>query len=126
MTLRTVLLTSMTAAVFALCAAAGNDTRFEARLSGWGKGKAAYKVKADNGLLESQLQVEGENLVPNTNYIVIIGVDNVWQTRTNGFGAFRVSERSVGPTALPISAGTPAIVNDTTGNTVLSGTFSQL
>ena len=126
MKLRMLLLTIATVAVFALSVAAGDEARFVAQLTGWGKGKAAFKVKPDNGRLQSELQIEGENLVPNTNYIVIIGTDNVWQTRTNGFGVFEVRERTVAPTALPVGNGTPVTVNDTAGNTVLSGTFAKL
>jgi hypothetical protein len=126
MKLRTVLLAFATLAVFVLSAAAGDEARFMARLSGWGKGKAAFKVKPDNGRLQSELQIEGENLAPNTNYTVIIGTDNVWQTRTNGFGTFEVRERAVGPTSLGVEAETPVVVNDTAGNTALSGAFARL
>ena len=123
---RTVIMVAVTLAVFAIAAAAGNETRYEARLTGWGKGKATYKVKREDRFVQSELQVEGENLAPNTNYIVFVGKDNVWQTRTNAFGAFAVREASRNGSGLPVTAGTVVNVNDTTGNTVLTGAFVQV
>ena len=123
---RTLIMATVTLVAFAIAAAAGNETRFEARLTGWGKGKAVYKVKKEDSGLQSELQVEGEDLAPNTNYLVFIGKDNVWPTRTNAFGAFAVREASRNSEGLPVAAGTVVNVNDTTGNTVLTGTFAQV
>lgn len=125
MKLSKMIMTVLAMAAFAMVAAGGDDIRFEARLTGWAEGKAKFKVKPQDRVFQSEIEVEGEDLVPNTNYIVIIGADNVWHVRTDGFGSFEMEERSVGPDPLPITEGTPVVVNDTAGNTVLSGTFSK-
>ena len=125
MKLTNLLLAVATLTVFAFSAAAGDEIRLSAQLSGWGKGKAVYKTKADDRSVQGELQIEAENLAKDTNYIVFIGKDSVWQTRTNAFGRFEVRERYRNP-KLEIGAGTPVVVNDKSGNTVLSGTFSRI
>ncbi len=125
MKLRTLTTAIFFVAIFALAVTAGNDVRWMAKLSGVGKGKAAYKVNFDNRATNSELQIECENLARNANYTVIIDDQYVWQSRTNGFGTFEIRERWTG-SPIKVAAGTPVVVIDeASGRKVLSGTFFQ-
>lgn len=125
MNTRNLIALTLVLSLFALASSVGNDTRFLARLSGAGKGKAVYKIDTGSRTTVSELQIEGENLPRNTNVTVFIG-DDVWKSRTNGFGTFEVRERWTG-SPLKVGSGTPVVVvSESSGTKLLTGSFSQI
>lgn len=123
---RTLIVSLLTLAVFSLVLAVGDDSRFQANLSGAGKGKAKYKVKTENVGVQFELSVEGENLAPNATYTVEIGTDIVFTVTTDAFRAFDFDTRQLAATGLNIGAGTTVAVKDAGGSTVLAGAFAQI
>ena len=93
-----------------------------AELTGTGKGKAVWKTRDAGGQLQAELQVESENLPRNTPYTVNVGAAS-FQTMTNGFGKFSISQRYTTSARPSISAGTPVTVVNLGGVTVQSGAF---
>ena len=123
---RAIVLAAVTAVIFALSLAGGDEVRYQARLTGQGKGKAVYKIKAEDRGVESELQVEAENLARNTSYTVWIGKHSAWNVKTNSFGRFEVRRNTRTSAGLSITTGTPVVVTDAGGGTVLSGAFTRL
>lgn len=110
-------------AIAAFAAAAG--LRFEARLSGQGKGKAKWQVANRGGEFQGELEVEGERMRRNSDYTIhVAGQD--FAVTTNGFGAFEMAARFTDRTTAPlIGTGTSVSITDANGNTVMSGVFAQ-
>lgn len=100
--------------------------RLEARLTGSGndKGKAKWQTRdSSRGEMQAQLEVEGENLVPNSTYTITVGSNQPWSADTDAFGGFslrQVYRSAVRPSVAP---GSSVVVTDDQGNTVLLGTL---
>ena len=111
--------------VAALGFAQGSRVRLEAVLIGSGndKGKAKWETRDDAGQMQAQLQVEGENLVPNATLIVSVGANTPWSVQTDAFGAFRLSQLYLGAIRPSVPAGSSVIVTDAFGKTILHGTL---
>lgn len=107
---------------FALAAAAGDKTIYDARLAGLGKGKAKFQTSMSNGG-QAELEVEGENLPRNTVFSVDVASGKVVaQVRTDSFGRFALARR-YGPRGIPqIKAGDTVVVHQGQ-NVALRGTF---
>jgi hypothetical protein len=123
---RAIVLAAVSAVIFALSLAGGDDVRYQARLTGQGKGKAVYKIKAEDRGVQSELQVEAENLARNRAYTVWIGKSSAWNVQTDSFGRFEVRSNTRTSAGLSITTGTPVVVTDVEGDTVLSGAFTRL
>lgn len=100
--------------------------RFEARLTGAGddKGKAKFVAKARGGQYQAQLEVEAENLAPNTAYSVHVGA-GTWPVTTNALGAFNMAARYTNANQHPdIGAGTNVRITGANNAVVLNGSFA--
>lgn len=109
----------------AIAFAQTNSARLIANLSGAGddKGKAKWAFKDSRGEFQAELQVEAENLRPNTVYIVTIDNNVPWSTQTNALGAFRIKQMYRSATRPTIVDGSGVSVTDELGNTILLGTM---
>lgn len=135
MKLKTIIATLFAISAFAAISAYSNDndttlggdaTKFEAKLSGIASGKAKYKTKLEDAGFQTEMEVEGEDLRPNTDYYVIIGFDQLWTVHTDAFGSFEINNRNDDRIMLPIKDGTQVLVNDTSGITMMSGVFIKI
>ncbi|HXH59940.1 MAG TPA: hypothetical protein VNI20_01135 [Fimbriimonadaceae bacterium] len=122
---KTLIVTLLTLAVFSLVFAGGVELRFQANLSGVGKGKAQYRERQQNVGVQYELSVEGENLAHNATYTVMIGSDISFSVTTDAFGKFNFDDREFAASGLGITSGTTVAVVDANGNTALAGTFQQ-
>lgn len=99
--------------------------RYEARMSGAGKGKAKWQVANKRGEFQGEFEVEGENMARNANFTVNVG-GNSFPVTTNGLGRFAFSARySNAATAPVIGVGTGVDVKDANGAVVMTGVFAQ-
>lgn len=120
MKLRNTLAVAATLMVVAVSIAAIQSVRVEARLTGPGDNKGKAKWVARSGR-EAQLQIEGENLAPNTDHVVVIGNNAPWFGTTNGFGDLRIVQLYRGANRPNINAGDAVEVTDEAGEVVLTG-----
>lgn len=102
----------------------GGSTRLEGPLFGAGndKGKAKWQTRDGRGQLQAELEVEGENLIPNETYYISIE-NNRWSVQANAFGAFEFVQRYIGPERPSISAGSNVFVTNKAGSSTLLGTL---
>ncbi|MBI5706698.1 MAG: hypothetical protein HZC36_06875 [Armatimonadetes bacterium] len=122
MKLMLTLVAMISVAAFALGFAQGSRTQLFASLSGVGKGKAVYKVDARGARVQAEIQIGGENLPANTDYVVVAG-DAEWNVTTDAFGRFKIAQRYSGNNRPNITAGTAASVMTLDGNVVQTGIF---
>jgi hypothetical protein len=103
-----------------------SSVRLETRLAGNGndKGKAKWKAVDKPGDMQAELEVEGENLAPNTVYLVYVAKNVPWSVQTNGFGEFELEQRYIGPNRPSVPNGSLVVVKDQYGNAVLWGNLS--
>lgn len=94
-----------------------------ANMAGVGKGKAKYKSVTKGGIFEAQLEFEGENLRPNTAYI--IGVSNGFtaNVKTNTLGRYAFAQRFAAPT-LPFRTGMTVTLSPVGKAAIQTGTFA--
>lgn len=99
--------------------------RLEGVLFGAGndKGKAKWVVKDGRGEMQAELEVEGENLIPNETYYISIDNHRPWSATTDAFGAFELNQVFRGPNRPTISAGASVFVTNKAGNSTLLGTL---
>lgn len=120
------IITGIAAVIIAATVVAGNvgDVIFSANLNGDGIGKATWKFRP-NSTREAQFDVEGEDLAPNTDYIVRTA-GKVWPVQTDDFGAFDLGLRFRNSLALKIVDGTRVSVVDANGNVAMTGRFARV
>ena len=100
--------------------------RLEARLAGSGndKGKAKWQTRdSSRGEMQAQLEVEGENLMPNSTYTITVGSNLPWSADTDAFGDFSLRQVYRSAARPTIAPGSSVVVADDNGNTVLLGTL---
>lgn len=108
----------LTTALMAGVVAQTGRIELQATLTGIGKGKAKFKVR---GTKEAELQVEGENSLRNTAMTVTVG-NLSYNTTSDAFGRFRVSQRFTGANIPNIAVGTNVAVTYNNG-VVMAGSF---
>lgn len=106
--------------------AVGNsaDVIFRARLSGDGVGKAVYKYRPGT-TRQPELQVEGEDMEPNTPLVVAIA-GKLWQVETDEFGTFTMRVTFRRPSDLGVVEGTRVKVFYTDQTVALAGKFIRV
>lgn len=113
--------------VLALTAFAVQQSRvnLEARLGGAsrGKGKAKWQTRDTSRQLQAELEVEGENLRRNSDYIVTVGSNAPFTVTTNGFGSFENEQRFLGANRPVVASGDVVTVTDTSSQVVMTGTL---
>jgi NAD(P)-dependent dehydrogenase (short-subunit alcohol dehydrogenase family) len=94
-----------------------------ANMTGSGKGKAKYKAITKGGVFEAQLELEGENLRPNTSYVVGISNGFTANVKTNALGRYAFAQRFAAP-SLPFRAGMTVTLSPVGGAVIQTGTFA--
>lgn len=95
---------------------------YRADLAGDGIGKAVYKFTTDN-TRKPELQVEAEDMVPNTD-LVVKTAGLLIPVTTDDFGAFNVDLKFPISKSLRIADGTPVRVFYMDGTVALRGKFA--
>lgn len=100
--------------------------RMEARLSAaeGGEGKAKFKQATRGGQVSQQeLEFEGEDLDPNTEYRLFVDGVQVGSATTDAFGAFEWETRAVRQVRWNVSSGSIAKIENLEGHS-LTGSFA--
>lgn len=93
-------------------------------LGGRAKGHATWKTRDRSTQLQAELEVEGEKLARNADYLVTVGSNAPYEVTTDAFGAFNMEERFIGPNRPAVSVGDVVTVTDANNTVVLTGSFS--
>ncbi len=118
-----VLLFAFMSAVLAQTFRVDLTARMMAGQGGHGKGKAVWRIRDQGTEHQAQLQVEGERLLPNSPYLIIIGTNPAINVTTNGLGRFTYAQAFTTLDRPDIVNGTNVAVVRTTGTPVMGGTF---
>lgn len=124
MTKRTYLLLAAIS-IASMAAAQAGVSRWQTRLEGTGvaSGKAKYKLAQRAGRqLQEEIEVEGEDLMPNATYTIKIDNVSVGTVSTDGFGAFEWEKRNIGTRKYTVQTGTSVGIYDDNG-AVATGAF---
>lgn len=110
----------------ALALAQATVVRMEARLTAaeGGEGKAKFKQATRSGQVSQQeLEFEGEDLDPNTEYRLFVDGVQVGSATTNELGSFEWEARAVRQVKWNVSSGSVAKIENLSGHT-LTGSFA--
>ncbi len=118
-----VLLFAFMAAVLAQTFLVDLIARMTAGQGGHGKGKAVWRVRDQGTEHQAQLQVEGERLLPNSPYLIVIGTNPAINVTTNALGRFAYAQTFSTLDRPVIVNGTSVAVVRTTGTPVMGGSF---
>ncbi|MEQ1820911.1 MAG: hypothetical protein ABL949_00180 [Fimbriimonadaceae bacterium] len=96
---------------------------FIAQMTGAGKGKAVWKTRDSATQMQGELQIEGERMAKNIAVKVEIAGYS-WNSNTDALGRFRIVQRFNTATRPNIAVGTAAVVKNSAGATLMSGSFA--
>lgn len=117
---------ALSLAAFAIAQNSLVELRADMSGSGIASGKAKYKLKQRAGRqLQEEIEVEGEDLAPNSTYTITLSGAPIGEATTDGFGSFEWSRRNLRTRGYQVQAGTPVGVEDANGP-VMSGAFAPL